>query len=531
MSIIEWLRSIFKVSQRINSDVSSCQKTHAAIIKTDSHSENQYLLNCNQKPKDENFTPVGQIISAVSFDKLIEIFLEQFQFNPVLECPFVYHEGNLETFQCVLLASRRAVRHQQIKNLFPDDNTIVYFTTISRDNPALISFMQFALKKAMCIESFSIFGSNGKAILEELCNTTTSKKKAYSQETKIFQEQALRYTSDFEFKELTKKLYKFFCAKFYAPEKLQYEKVNTEFNLNIYQKLCDILSIDSSKSVRWKNEYHLYNLIKRHYSDAVYQFRATWLGAQSIDIFIPCLSVGIEYQGIQHYKSVELFGGETEFENRKVNDEMKRAKCHKNNVLLIEWPYTDEVSEGNLQRKFKDLNFIIPCTKNFIIPKEESVPEIDAINFLDEALSNSNLAQLLYNIEKMSHENNSDSIRMALCDAILNFSEHRVLYFFKRVLQYDSPAIYRAICSDEKLLEYWVNTGILNFYGRKVVFTLENTCPGSDHAAKYLRKMRKIEKENGINPDVRGMNSLIRSEAADNGITDERIKTILSKSY
>ena len=532
MSIIEWLRSILlRVGQHTNSGESSCQKTDTFITETVSHIEPQKSLNCNLQEKGDTFAPVTQTASKSLFNNLVESFLEQFQFDPEFECPFIYHEGSLQTFQCVLVVSKLALRHQQVKNLFPDDDTVVYFTTIPRDNPALISFMQFALKKAMCIESFSIFGSNGKAILEELSNITTSKEKVYSQETRIFQEQALQYSSHLEFKKLIKKLYEFFCTKFYAPEKLQYAYVNAEFNLNIYQKLCNILNVDSSTSVRWKNEYHLYNLIKKHYSDAVYQFRATWLGAQSLDIFIPSLNVGIEYQGIQHYESVSLFGGEDALHTRKSNDEKKRAKCKENNVILIEWPYTDEVSEGNLQRKFKDLNFIIPCTKDFIISKEASVPEIDALNFLDEALSNSNLAKLLYNIGEMSRENNLDGIRMALCDVILNFSEYRVLYFFKRVLQYDSPAIYHAICSDKNLLEYWVNTGILNFYGRKIVFTLENRCPGSDHAAKYLRRMRKIEKEKGINPDVRGMNSLIRSEAADNGITEDRIRAILSKSY
>lgn len=192
---------------------------------------------------------------------------------------------------------------------------------------------------------------------------------------------------------------------------------------------------------------------------------------------------------------MNLFGGEDEFQKRLVNDEKKRKKCRENNVLLIEWPYTDKVSEGTLKTKFEDLGIVVPHTEKFEISTEENKcsikltrPNDKAIKFLEQALTKDNLAKMLYYIKKMVANNNRKEIKRTLCNAIINFSEDAAIDFFKIILRYDVPAIYQAICSDEKLLDFWASTGILNFYGRKIIFTLANENPTSERAAKYLKK-------------------------------------------
>lgn len=47
----------------------------------------------------------------------------------------------------------------------------------------------------------------------------------------------------------------------------------------------------------------------------------------------------IEYQGEQHYKIVEHFGGEQGFKERKYNDEIKKDFCKKNDIPLLEIPF------------------------------------------------------------------------------------------------------------------------------------------------------------------------------------------------
>lgn len=56
----------------------------------------------------------------------------------------------------------------------------------------------------------------------------------------------------------------------------------------------------------------------------------------------------IEYQGEQHYKPIEFFGGEDRFRYRQYNDNIKREFCKDNNIPLIEIKYSltdDEVRE------------------------------------------------------------------------------------------------------------------------------------------------------------------------------------------
>lgn len=49
----------------------------------------------------------------------------------------------------------------------------------------------------------------------------------------------------------------------------------------------------------------------------------------------------IEYQGEQHFKIVEYFGGEENFIKQQKYDEEKRKYCERNNIKLIEIPYYD----------------------------------------------------------------------------------------------------------------------------------------------------------------------------------------------
>lgn len=59
------------------------------------------------------------------------------------------------------------------------------------------------------------------------------------------------------------------------------------------------------------------------------------------DFYIPSLNMVIEYQGKQHYKPVDYFGGEKSFQIQQRNDNIKRKYCENNNIKLLEIPYTE----------------------------------------------------------------------------------------------------------------------------------------------------------------------------------------------
>jgi hypothetical protein len=60
-----------------------------------------------------------------------------------------------------------------------------------------------------------------------------------------------------------------------------------------------------------------------------------WLGRQHFDIYFPDLNIAIEYQGTQHQKPVEYFGGEEAFKKGRERDEKKKRLCEENGCKLF----------------------------------------------------------------------------------------------------------------------------------------------------------------------------------------------------
>ena len=63
------------------------------------------------------------------------------------------------------------------------------------------------------------------------------------------------------------------------------------------------------------------------------------------DFYLPDYNMAIEYQGIQHYKPIEYFGGEKAFKKLKRHDEIKKNYCKENGILLLTIPYTSDIEE------------------------------------------------------------------------------------------------------------------------------------------------------------------------------------------
>lgn len=71
------------------------------------------------------------------------------------------------------------------------------------------------------------------------------------------------------------------------------------------------------------------------------------------DFYIPDFNLCIEYDGRQHFESVDFYGGNDAFFIRKKNDEIKNSFCENNNITLL---------------RFNDLNFSrIESTLNRIL--------------------------------------------------------------------------------------------------------------------------------------------------------------------
>ena len=87
----------------------------------------------------------------------------------------------------------------------------------------------------------------------------------------------------------------------------------------------------------WISETKLLNELKSHYKKIkiIQHARLHILGKQHLDIFFPYFRIAIEYQGEQHFRPVEFFGGEEAYKKNVERDKRKKDICESNNIHLI----------------------------------------------------------------------------------------------------------------------------------------------------------------------------------------------------
>lgn len=104
----------------------------------------------------------------------------------------------------------------------------------------------------------------------------------------------------------------------------------------------------------WISETELFYKISNTFQlEVKHHGKPKWLGLQHFDIYIPELNLAFEYQGIQHEKPIEYFGGMDGLLKTKKRDEIKRNKCKENGVTLI-YVYPDYKFENvkqSIQRR------------------------------------------------------------------------------------------------------------------------------------------------------------------------------------
>ncbi|WP_026451436.1 hypothetical protein [Aequorivita capsosiphonis] len=87
----------------------------------------------------------------------------------------------------------------------------------------------------------------------------------------------------------------------------------------------------------WISETELFYKISDYFKaeEVIHHASPKWLGRQHLDIYLPKLNIGIEYQGAQHYEPIEIFGGQEAFERTVERDIRKKQLCEKHNCVLI----------------------------------------------------------------------------------------------------------------------------------------------------------------------------------------------------
>ena len=91
-------------------------------------------------------------------------------------------------------------------------------------------------------------------------------------------------------------------------------------------------------------EHEVANILKRYNIKYKFQYKykdCRFINPLPFDFYLPDYNILIEYDGEQHYKPIDLFGGEENFKYTKQNDNIKNKYCNDNNIKLIRIPYWD----------------------------------------------------------------------------------------------------------------------------------------------------------------------------------------------
>lgn len=123
----------------------------------------------------------------------------------------------------------------------------------------------------------------------------------------------------------------------------------------------------------WISETALFYDIKNNYPNIkfIHHGRPSWLGRQHLDIYIPKYNIGIEYQGEQHDRPIEYFGGAEGYNKQRERDIRKRNLCIENNchIIYIYEGYNiecicniiDKIVEGKTMEFIHDLKCYTEC--------------------------------------------------------------------------------------------------------------------------------------------------------------------------
>ena len=110
-------------------------------------------------------------------------------------------------------------------------------------------------------------------------------------------------------------------------------------------------SIGEKNISKFLNEHN----IKYEHEKTFDSLKGVRNGLLSYDFYLPNYNLLIEYQGEQHFRSIEYFGGEKAFIKQQEHDKRKRkyAKLHKINLLEIRY---DEDVNPALDKYFNNIN-------------------------------------------------------------------------------------------------------------------------------------------------------------------------------
>ncbi len=316
--------------------------------------------------------------SEVPSNPYVESFLDQFRdLDTDRKACFLFPESFVTPFFVIAEVCRQAEVFRPIRSLFPDEEKIHYLAVFDKENMDAVLLMYHLLYTNTSREVFggySLYDYSLSWYQTHLWQDGVVLRSPYLpdrlakyQGNLPFHHNPVKavhvrrnidhilecdyFASELEFFLCLTQVIMPFFQWWYTDLALYEEKDGMRTNWRLTRtKIRTKLTADGVIKPKWKHELSLFHAVRGRYPDTLYQYRPDWLGRQSLDLYIPSLRTAIEYQGVQHYLPVAFFGGEEALAQRQDLDRVKKELCAANNVKLIEWPYSIDPTDGNIQK-------------------------------------------------------------------------------------------------------------------------------------------------------------------------------------
>lgn len=321
-----------------------------------------------------------KIISSFLYTtpKIVKKFIKQFSnIDLQLQIPFIYPEKSCKNYFIINNLVHYAVSESIIENLITDDETKNHLAIFNINDVFKIALMHKLVYSACFSNNFggykiynedllyyTEFAEYNKIVLSypRPNKFTPYQGCTFRGDTDPYKILAARnnithiidnkfFNSELElFLSIYNDIYPIFQSWWNASYNILFSFPNIQLREEIDRIYSELVANNVINS-KWLNEKSLFQLVKKKYKKALFQYSPEWLFPQSFDIFIPELNIAIEYQGIQHYKPIDHFGGDEGFKHRQELDTRKKQLTADNNIKLIEWHYSESIDLETLNQK------------------------------------------------------------------------------------------------------------------------------------------------------------------------------------
>lgn len=362
---------------------------------------NSSLVNCFLSEKIPLLLPGwhrGHYGSKISLSTIMTyVDNEQLRISDSKNIYFYICKNHTVAFDAVMRCAEMYGSIRRMNNLFREDASVNYQICFSREIPTdVINFVFGVISKSKVLYPV-IMGCPLHDVIEVLSRETSDSKYDLLQRKndEISAQRVVDYIQNEYGKLPSWEIIRLLCITYgsysTAPKNEKYMMYYYGEALN-----CDYLPTSMSSVIgepingdyvrrldrstinaKWKSELLLFQLVFAYYPDAKMHYYADWLKNQHLDIFIPSLLIGIEYQGQQHYEANDFFGGTLGFEYRQRLDNQKEQLCKENNIVLIKWMYSVPITPINLIYVLSEngvLDVPIPDPFNLSQSTDEEIP-------------------------------------------------------------------------------------------------------------------------------------------------------------